>query len=69
MTETISLDVMGMKCGGCETNVKTKLDTLEGIISVDASSKENKVDVEFDVDKTSIEAISQVIVDAGFTVE
>lgn len=69
MAETVSLDVMGMKCGGCETNVKTKLDTLEGVISVSASSKENTVDVEFDADKTSVDAISQAIVDAGFTVE
>lgn len=69
MSESVSLAVTGMKCGGCETNVKTKLDTVDGVISVVALSKENKVDVEFDADKTDLEAISQAITDAGFVVE
>jgi copper chaperone len=69
MSESVSLTVTGMKCGGCETNVKTKLDTVDGVISVVAMSKENKVDVEFDADKTSVEAISLAITEAGFVVE
>ncbi len=58
MSESISLAVTGMKCGGCESNVKTKLNAIDGVISVEAMNKENKVDVEFDVEKTSVEAIS-----------
>ncbi|MCF6249934.1 MAG: cation transporter [Methylococcaceae bacterium] len=69
MSESISLAVTGMKCGGCESNVKTKLNAIDGVISVEAMNKENKVDVEFDVEKTSVEAISQAITDAGFVVE
>ena len=69
MTESVSLAVAGMKCGGCESNVITKLNTVDGVISVVASSKENKVDVEFDADKTSVEAISIAVTDAGFVVE
>ena len=69
MTESVSLAVSGMKCGGCESNVKTKLSTVNGVISVEVSSKENKVDVEFDAEKTSVEAISQAIIDAGYVVE
>jgi copper chaperone len=69
MSELVSLTVTGMKCGGCETNVKTKLDTLDGVISVEAKNKENKVDVEFDAALTNVEAISQAITDAGFVVE
>ncbi|MCK5888360.1 MAG: heavy-metal-associated domain-containing protein [Methylococcales bacterium] len=69
MSESVSLDVTGMKCGGCETNVKTKLETIDGVISIEASSKENTVTVEFDADKTTIDAISDAIIDAGFTVE
>jgi copper chaperone len=69
MSESISLAVTGMKCGGCESNVKTKLNTIDGVISVEAMNKENKVDVEFDAEKTSVEAISQAITDAGFVVE
>ncbi len=69
MTESVSLEVSGMKCGGCESTVTTKLNTIDGVISVKAMSKENKVDVEFDAAKTSVEAISQAITDAGYAVE
>ncbi len=69
MSESVSLDVTGMKCGGCESTVKTKLNTIDGVISVDAMNKENKVDVEFDAEKTSVEAISEAIIDAGFSIE
>jgi copper chaperone len=69
MSESISLDVTGMKCGGCESNVTTKLKTIDGVMSVNAMSKEKKVEVEFDTEKTNIEEISQAITDAGFVVE
>jgi len=69
MTESISLDVTGMKCGGCEDNVKTKLNAVDGVNSVEASHKENTVTVDFDADNTSVEAITAVITGAGFVVE
>lgn len=68
MTQTLSLNVTGMKCGGCETTVKTELQKLDGVVCVQASFKENKVDVEFDADKTGESAIRQVITAAGFSV-
>jgi len=69
MSESISLDVTGMKCGGCESNVTTKLNTIDGVTSVNAMSKENKVEVEFDAEKTNRGEISQAITDAGFVVD
>jgi copper chaperone len=69
MTESVELTVTGMKCGGCEANVKTKLNSIDGVLSVNASSKEKKVSVEFDEDKTDLEAITAAIAEAGFTVE
>lgn len=68
MTETLSLNVTGMKCGGCEANVKTAVQKLDGIVSVQASAKENKVDVEFETGKTDESAIKQAITSAGFNV-
>lgn len=68
MSEAIVLNVTGMKCGGCETNVKTKISALAGIGSVEASSKEAKVSIEFDPGQTSLEAIKMAIAEAGFTV-
>jgi copper chaperone len=69
MSESVSLDVTGMKCGGCETTVKKKLNEIDGVVSVEAMNKENKVDVEFDSDKTNVEAISAAVTEAGFVVE
>ena len=58
-----------MKCGGCEENVASKLKAIEGVLLVSASSKNNEVNVEFDVEKTSLDVIAEAITDAGFTVE
>ena len=69
MAESVALAVTGMKCGGCEDNVKTKLNAVDGVVSVEASHKENTVNVEFDADKTTAEAITAVISEAGFVVE
>ena len=69
MSESVSLEVTGMKCGGCETTVEKKLNAIDGVVSVEAMNKENKVDVEFDSDKTGVEAISVAITEAGFVVE
>jgi copper chaperone len=69
MIESISLTVIGMKCGGCEANVKTNLNAIEGVLSVNASSKGNEVWVEFDTERTNPDVITKAIIAAGFTVE
>lgn len=66
MIKTFSLTVTGMKCGGCETNVADKLKTIDGVLFVKASSKDNEVNVEFDTDKTSLDIIEGAIIEAGF---
>lgn len=67
MIKTVSLIVTGMKCGGCESNVTDKLQTIDGVLFVKASSKDNEVNVEFDAGKTSLDIIKDAIVEAGFT--
>jgi copper chaperone len=69
MTESVKLAVTGMKCGGCEANVKAKLSSIYGILTVNASSKENTVDVEFDSTKTGLDVIKAAIVEVGYKVE
>lgn len=65
----IELTVTGMKCGGCESNVKGKLAALAGVSKVEASFKDKLVSVEFDEAKTDADEIADVITQAGFTVE
>ena len=73
MTKTTTLDVRlnvsGMKCGGCETNVEGKLKEMDGVLNVDAVHKEDIVTIEYDESKTSLDEIKDSITDAGFTVE
>ena len=58
-----------MKCGGCESNVFSKLSQLSGVISVKASHQDKQVDVEYDPELIAIEEIEDAIIDAGFTIE
>ncbi|SJM89386.1 Copper chaperone [Crenothrix polyspora] len=69
MIESVVLTVSGMKCGGCETNVNSKLGAVDGVVAVKASSKDKNVSVEFDTDKTSLEAIKAAIQAAGYSVQ
>ena len=69
MIESVSLTVIGMKCGGCEANITSKLKAIDGVLSVNASSNNREVNVEFDVEKTSLDVITDAIIDAGFSVE
>lgn len=68
MTESITLSVEGMKCGGCEANVTNKLKSLAGVESAVASRITKEVQVEFDSNITSRSAISQAVAEAGYKV-
>lgn len=69
MAQSVSIAVNGMKCGGCESTVKKAVAAIDGVISVEASHTEKRVDVEFDDGKTSIDVIEDAIIDAGFSVD
>lgn len=66
--EHIDLNVEGMKCGGCESNLKSALAACEGVASVAASHKDKTVAVVFDSGQISLERIKQVVADNGFQV-
>ena len=66
---TFEYHVTGMTCGGCEVNVKSAIGKLDGVQSVSASYKEEKVVVSFDPTKTSKEEIEKSIALTGYKVE
>lgn len=68
MSQSVSFNVTGMKCGGCEANVTGQLQKLEGVISVTASSKENSVIVEYDPDLVGIDRLTLEINQTGYQV-
>ena len=69
MSESVSISVTGMKCGGCENTVTNALMASTGVVSVKASHKDKKIDVEFDPSQTDLDSIEDIITDAGFSVE
>ena len=68
MIENRVLNVSGMKCGGCEANVVSKLSPINGVISVSAAFKANEVTIQFDDTQIDLDTLIKVISDAGFTV-
>ena len=64
----IVLQVEGMKCGGCESSVKGALEAIDGVSSVKADHRLNRVEVEMDPLSISVESIKQAIVKQGYTV-
>ncbi|NBV74935.1 MAG: copper chaperone [Methylococcaceae bacterium] len=69
MTVSVSLNVSGMKCGGCEASLSNALTALTGVTQVKASHLQKRVDVEFDDQQISVDDIEDAIVDAGFKLE
>jgi copper chaperone CopZ len=65
---TVQFKVQGMKCGGCESNVKEAVSACPGVKTVSASHKESLVEVEYDEVAADLATIRKAIVDRGFSV-
>ena len=61
-----TLEVSGMSCTGCESNVETAVSELPGCTGVEADHEDGTVTVEGDVDEGSL---TDAIEDSGYTVE
>jgi copper chaperone CopZ len=68
MMETLTLNVTGMTCGGCESAVKRGLARLEGVGEVAASHADARVAITFDPSRVSPEEIKARIGAMGYTV-
>ena len=66
--EQIILNVAGIKCSVCETSIREKLEQLAGVETVVADSNSNTVNITFDPAQTSIDQLTQVIVDDGLEI-
>ena len=65
---TITLNVNGMKCGGCEKQIHEALLATAGVASAQASHKAATVEVEYDDDAVTVETLKKTIRDQGFEV-
>lgn len=69
MLESRTLSVEGMKCGGCENSVVSRVQALTGVARVTASARNKEVSVEFDNAKMDINHIVNAIKQAGYVVK
>lgn len=65
---TISLNVEGMSCGGCEKSISNALLGKDGVNSVEASHSAGTVAIDFDDGKIQADALAAAIEAAGFDV-
>ena len=66
--ETIVLKVEGMKCGGCEANVKQSLEAVTGVRDARPSHQAKQVEIDFEPDLTNTEKLKEIISKQGYTV-
>lgn len=66
--QTITLDIEGMTCTGCEATVKNAASSVDGVLEADASYDTHKATVKYDKSKTNRETITAAINKTGFTV-
>lgn len=64
----LTLNVEGMSCGHCKAAVEKAVSALNGVSSVQVELAAKKVDITYNPDKVSIEAIKQSITDQGYDV-
>ena len=66
-TTDTEITVKGMTCKGCETKVTKALEEIEGVASVNVSSKRGSAKVKFDAEKTNVVNLEAAITAVGFT--
>lgn len=67
-TQTITLNIEGMTCGGCVKSVTNALNQVAGVQSVDVSLDDKNAKISFDDSQTQERNLKEAIEDAGFDV-
>lgn len=66
-TALVTLDVQGMTCSGCETNIKLALKDVEGVKNVEASYKAAEAKITVNPEKANEQEIIDAINKIGYT--
>jgi copper chaperone CopZ len=68
LVHTLTLDIEGMTCAGCEGHVKTAVSKLPGIIETSVSFEQKRAVVRFDETQTNAADINAAVDEAGYRV-
>jgi mercuric ion transport protein len=66
--QTVTFEIDGMTCTGCEEHVKHAVNELEGIVDAAASFTDGGATIKFDATKVSIEEVKKAIDATGYKV-
>jgi len=66
--ETLTLEVYGMTCGGCEQRVRDAVGALDGVASVTPEHIGDEVEVTYDAARLDVGQIAAAIAGLGFQV-
>ena len=66
--ETIQLSIQGMTCNGCVNGVKSVLQKIPGVTSVEVSLEQNRATVTYNPTQAKPEQFKAAIEDAGYDV-
>ena len=67
--QTITYDIVGMTCAGCEASVQNAAQEVEGVLVAKASYDTQTATISFDKSKVQPERIKQAINGTGFTIK
>ncbi|MEX0844071.1 MAG: mercuric transport protein MerTP [Balneolaceae bacterium] len=67
--ETVTFNIKGMTCTGCEATVDNAARSVDGVVEVKASYKEHSAKITYLKEKTTRETIIAAINKTGFTVD
>ncbi len=68
VVQEVEFKIKGMSCSGCEYEVKTEVNKLKGIITVNVSYEKGSATVKFDNKQTNISEITKAINSTGYKV-
>jgi copper chaperone CopZ len=66
--KTLTLQVEGMTCTGCETAIENKVKGIQGVVDVNADHQKGQTIVEFDSSMVDLSSFSKAIESAGYQV-
>lgn len=67
--QSVTLTAPKMSCGHCKMSIENAAGALEGVSSITADPDTKKVEVAYDENTVSLDAIKQAITAAGYPVE
>lgn len=65
--QTLTLNVLGMTCGGCATSVQNALNDITGVNAVNVDFAAKQAVIEYDDEQVQKPQLIEAVEDAGFS--